>query len=411
MIPRRTRRQPSRPLALGVLLSLAGTPGLARQLAPPPGFDAAAAADAGTQPLGVDRDARTPSGERQRAEQLIARGRLQTELDEFEGAETSLLEGIDLLIVAQGEFAADLIDPYVALSRTYGRSGRTAEAITVLEHARHISQRNFGLFNLEQASLLEEMGGVYERSGDTAKALETQHDRLNLALRRYGEDDPRAIPYRYHLAEYYERSRMRSGARDQYAAVVDYLESAAGEDDGALLKPLAAVVRMDMLLGEHTRARRRLVEVLELSDNATAIDRATALAVLGDWEMARRRLDGALEYYGQAYSVLAAERPALAAQFFSKPALIDFIPPLSPADRGGRRDTDAWGAVTARFGVSATGQATSVTIVTSTPPGLMDSHYLARISEARFRPRLVAGRPVATHTVRFEHRFRYYAAD
>jgi len=396
MIRPPTIPRPGRPAAAALFACLAGATALA-QLGPSVGDEM--------------RPAGEPLHARRQAEALIGLGQIQTELAEFESAEENFLSGIDILEAEDGEYSATLIEPYLSLARVYVQGERGADAVTVLEHVRHISQRNFGLFNLEQSTLLDELSRAYELAGETSEAHRIQRERLNLALRQFGPDDLRMIPYRYHLAEYYELSRMRASAAAQYQAVVEIQEARLGESDGALLEPLTELVRIDILLGRTTHARRRLTEVLELSENARALSTGAALAVLGDWEMSHQRPEAALDYYGRAYASLAAEASSLAADYFSKPVLIDFIPPASPVDRRGGADPHAWGAITAQFDVSAEGRASDIRVLAATPPGLMDTLYVRRLAESYFRPRLVAGEPVHTEAVRFEHRFRYYVDD
>ena len=327
-------------------------------------------------------------------EELVERARLQTELAEYEDAQGSYLAGIDRLIEANGEYSPTLIEPL--------------EAITVLQQAQHISQRNFGLLNLEQTALLDEMSRAYLAIGDTVEAQNIQRRRLTLAQRRFGEDDPRVIPFHNQLADYYDLSRMRVHARDQYEAVLAVQRENFGESDGRLLIPLSELVRIDIQLGDPSAARRRLLRVLESSENATPLEIANALAILGDWELARRRVEAALPYYRDAYATLAAEDPVAAAEYFEAPRFVDFVPPPSPVDLRGNEAPYAWGSITARFRVSAEGAASDIAIVEATPRGLMDSAYAQRLASASFRPRLLDGEPAETSGITYRHEFRYF---
>ena len=342
---------------------------------------------------------------------LIALGAVQTDLNEFAAAEGTYLRGIERLTAAHGEFAPILIDPYRGLAQVYVRSSRSPEALTVLEHAQHISQRNYGLFNVEQTIILDEMSEVYAAAGDTRSAQEIQQERLNIGLRRFGEDDLDVIPFRYHLAEYYELSRMHGRAREQYEDVIEIQESHLDRYSGDLLKPLREIVRIDILTGDRSSARHRLQEILELGTQIPAMDRARSLAVLGDWALTNGQLALGLSHYRDADAVLAADGDSRVVELFSSPALINFIPPPSPVDRTGGSEPYEWGAISADFEISAEGRARNVRIVAATPPGLMDARYRARLMESYFRPRLVAGEPVATPHVRFTHQFRYFRAD
>ena len=356
-------------------------------------------------------DAATLPGGGAQARALLELGAVQADLNELDAAEGTYLQGIERLTEAHGEFAPILLDPYRALAQVYLRSSRYPEALTILQHAQHISQRNHGLFNVEQTVILDEMSEVYATAGDTRNAQEIQRQRLNIGLRRYGEDDLLLVPFRYHLAEYYELSRMRAKAREQYQNVIEIQESHLDRNSGELLKPLRELVRIDILSGDSTSARRRLEEILERGVDSSAVERARSLAVLGDWALTNGQLEIGLSRYRDADAVLAATEDPQVAEFFSSPALINFIPPPSPVDRTAGSKPYEWGTISADFEISAEGRARNVQIVAATPPGLMDARYKRRLMESYFRPRLVAGEPIATPHVRFTHQFRYFPAD
>jgi len=345
------------------------------------------------------------------AQALIELGAVQAELTEFDSAERSYLGGIERLIEEHGEFSPRLIDPYRGLARVYASDGRHAEALTVLEHAQHITDRNFGLFGTEQNVILDELSQTYEGAGDTRSAQEIQQERLAIGRRRHGQDDPGVIPYYYDLAAYYELSRMRAKAREQYEAVIEIQESHFDRHSAELLKPLRGLIRIDTLSGNSSSARRRLEEILELGTDISAIERAQSLIVLGDWALSYGQVETGLNRYRDAYATLATDDDSAATVLFSSPALINFIPPPSPVDRAKGINAYAWGEISAVFEITSDGRARNVEIVSATPPGLMDDRYKRRLMESYFRPRLVDGEPAATGQVRFTHDFRYFPAD
>ena len=336
----------------------------------------------------------------------IERGRLELESARLEDAQASYLEGIGQLTAELGADSPALIEPYSELARIYMLNSQPLEAITVLETARDVSHRNYGLFNLEQVPLLDEIGNAHLMLGDTVEAQNLQRERLNVALRRFGEDDPRTIPYRNHLATYYDRSRMRLLAREEYEAILEIQRDAFGDNDGRLLIPLSQLTAIDIRLGNSRSARGRLMRVLESSDNATPLQRANALAVLGDWEQARSRTEAALDHYREAYGALHGDQPTLAEEFFASPRFIDFAPPASPVDWQSSPDSYGWGFIELQFSVSAGGKATNIVVSRANPPLLMDELYARRLAEARFRPRLAGGEPAPTGRVSYRHDFR-----
>ncbi|MGI9259899.1 MAG: tetratricopeptide repeat protein [Gammaproteobacteria bacterium] len=345
------------------------------------------------------------------ADSLFELGALQTELSEYDDAADTYLRGVENLIDSEGEFSPLLIDPYVNLADVYRRDGQYPEAITVLEHAQHISQRNFGLFNSDQVSIIHEMGRVYETAGDTRSAQEVQQRLLELGLRQHGDDSLEIVPFHYELAEYYEASRMRTKAREHYETVVEIREIHYGELAPELLEPLRALLRYDILSSDIGFARRRIEEILESGAMIPALERALSMVVVGDWELTVRREESALALYTEAYAVLAASDPASADALFASPVAINFIPPPSPVDLSGPVDNFAWGGVTAQFEVTANGRARYVEIVEALPANLMEARYRRRLRETYFRPRLADGVPAVTASVRFTHDFRYFVPE
>jgi tetratricopeptide (TPR) repeat protein len=346
-------------------------------------------------------------------EDLAALARIQNELGERDTAEKNFLRAIDLIEMADGEYALRLIEAYRGLGRTYIKSARYPEAIAALEQAQHISQRNLGLFNVEQTPLIDDITTAYLGIGDTVEARRMQLERLDNAVRRYGADDPRVFPFRYQLADYYQKSRLPVSAREQYAAVLEAQESHLGAEHPALLPPLRQLVRIDLLTAqtEETAAHDRLVSILEKNPDMDVVERGLSLATLGDWAIVANDPAKARDYYNQAWTVLSANPKLDVASFFAKPAMIDFVPPLSAVDRGVRsRRPYSWGQIVFKFDVSADGRPLNVAKVAerSQPTSAIESTYNRRLRETHFRPRIVDGQPVATENVELTHFFRFY---
>jgi tetratricopeptide (TPR) repeat protein len=345
------------------------------------------------------------------ANDILHLARIQAELQEFDAAEANFLRAIEMLETSGGEYSTALIAPYHALGRTYINSRRFPEAVAVLEQAQHISQRSAGLFNVEQSDIIDDMTMAHLGLGNTVEARSLQLQRLDNAVRRFGADDPRVIPFHNHLGDYYDRSRLRLSAREQYAKVLSIQEQQAGVDDSSLLPTVRKLMQIDLLLGRSEETKARLDKLLA-NPEVDAHERALSLAVLGDWAIVQEDPELARQYYADAYLALQRQDAAQAEGLFAKPTMIDFIPPLSPVDRGTRsRRPYAWGSIVLEFDVSADGRASEVRTVSANPPDLLDTAYSRRIREAHFRPRLVASEPVATSDVQLTHYVRLYVRD
>ena len=342
---------------------------------------------------------------------LAALGLVQAELRNTDDALTNLLDAIALVEEAEGAYSATLVEYYRGLGRTYIKSGQYTQAIVSLEQAQHISQRNLGLFNVEQSPVLDDITTAYLGLGNTVEARNMQLERLENAVRRYGAGDPRVIPYRYTLGKYYEQSRLPDSAREQYEEVLKAQESRLGAADAELLAPLRELVSLDLLVtqGADPQRRDRLAALLEQNVQAPATERGLSLALLGDWALVAGDAAAAHDYYRQAWTALRANPELDVSGYFSKPVMIDFVAPLSPVDRNERSRPYTWAQISLEFDVSADGLPADVRVVTRDPlTSALQSRYSRRLRETHFRPRLVDGRPVATTNVRSTHYVRRY---
>jgi tetratricopeptide (TPR) repeat protein len=342
---------------------------------------------------------------------LAALGLIQAELRNTEDALTNLIQAIGIVEDAEGETSVTLVEYYRGLGRTYIKSGQYQQAIVSLEQARHISQRNLGLFNVEQSPVLDDITTAYLGLGDTVEARNTQVERLENAVRRYGAADPRVIPYRYTLGKYYEQSRLPESAREQYQEVLKAHESRLGATNVELLTPLRELVALDLLVaqGSEPERRDRLAALLEQNEHAPAAERGLSLALLGDWAVVTGDPAAAHDYYRQAWLAFRANPELDPAGYFSKPVMIDFVPPLSPVDRNERSRPYTWAEIALEFDVSADGLPADVRIATRDPlTTSLQTRYSRRMRETHFRPRLVDGEPAATANVRSTHYVRRY---
>ncbi len=416
---------------IGCSASFVHGPARAQPEPPPPGLldDAPAsepARPAETHPLRRARDALLDAGDAaaalRPAEQLVERADAVSDpayprdlvrlgvalslLGEHEAAEQRFLAAADAIRAAEGEFALALVEPYRALGQGYVRERRFVEAIAALEQAQHVSQRNLGLFTIAQTAVIDDLTTAYLGLGDVVTAARLQRERLDNAVRQFGERDPRTVPFRYELARYYDQSRLRGAARQQYEHVLEALEPLG--DEAALLEPLRQLLRIELRLRDRDEARVRIASILDGGAEVCVIERARSLAALGDFALARDgELEAARAHYAEAYALLA-DAADERARLFDQPQILDFVAPLTAVDRGERSRPYAWGTIVLRFDVEPDGRARNISVVSAEPDGLVDAAYVRRIGEAHFRPRIVAGEPARTADVRYTHYFRYY---
>jgi len=342
---------------------------------------------------------------------LLSLARVEAGLGDLDAAERDYLRADEILREEDAPVALRIAAKQ-AVGRVYISAQRFPEAIAALEEARTLSRESAGLFNVEQSGLMDDLTLAHIGVGNTVAARDLQVQRLENAERRFGPDDPRMIPFLSHLGDYYDRSRLRVSAREQYTRALEIGERELGADARPNLEMLRRLIAIDLALGESGEARERLASILASSDDIAPAERGQSLAVLGDWALVNETLEAALDYYSEAYAVLAVDGPGNAAAYFAEPRMIDFVPPLTPVDRATRSDRWAWGDLVLEFEVGADGRAYDVKTRRAEPrQPRITSAYTRRISETHFRPRLRDGEAVTTTDVRYNQSFRYYVRD
>jgi tetratricopeptide (TPR) repeat protein len=343
---------------------------------------------------------------------VLMLGRIHAGLRDFEAAELDYLKAIEMISDEDGEFTPALVDIHQALGRVYINARRFPEAIAVLEQGQAISRRNEGLFNVDQSGLIDDLTLAQLGTGNTIAARDLQVERLENAQRRFGDDDSRLIPFHTHLGDYYDSSRLRVSAREQYSRALELSEVHYGTQSNQAVALLRRLTEIDLMLDDETPARERLEAVLASDAEISPIERGLSLATLGDWAIVNELTELATTNYDEAYRLLDQSPGVDAVQFFATPKMLNFVPPLSSVDRGARSLPWTWGDLELEFEVSADGRVRNVDAV-SMEPRIRDlrNDFVRRMREAYFRPRLIDGRPVTTEDVRYRQSFRYYVED
>lgn len=333
-------------------------------------------------------------------------------LGRFDEAEAGLLEAIDSFQDVDARDGASVVTPLHLLGRLYLRERRFPQAIAALEEARTMSRRTFGLYNVDQSSVLDDLTTAHLGLGDTETARDLQMDRLETAQRQYGIDDPRVIPYHHHLGDYYAQSRLLASAREQYDTALEIALAHGDETQALVALRMAAATELQMMQPGPTIERlREMLASLEAtgSDAAGAShERGLAHAVLGDAALIDADTSLAERHYARSWQLLEAAGQVDPAEFFADPAIVRFTAPASDVDVAVRSLPYAWGTIALEFVVDEDGRVEEITGVGAQPADLMEEAYVERLRQAVFRPTLVDGVPETAEGVVFTHYFRFY---
>ncbi|MEQ1801457.1 MAG: hypothetical protein ABL989_06015 [Gammaproteobacteria bacterium] len=232
--------------------------------------------------------------------------------------------------------------------------------------------------------------------------------------KRYGTDAVERVPGLYEAARWYAWADLTGRERDALTAAIPLLERAYGPRDPRLAWPLRTLAsscvrsRSDVDVARAALDRALKLDYRDTRDDV--IERAAVFATRGDVEALFVEPAAGATWYRTAWQRLADSKragPDVANATFADPKPIYVNVPDEPfTSRRGEIDHFAAGTVSFGFTVTALGTIDELRLRQSLAPMESVPDPVTRaFREARYRPRLVAGEPVATPDHGFELRF------
>ena len=291
-----------------------------------------------------------------------------------------------------------LLNQLVDLHSLQGDIGEASAALAYMES---ISERTDGRLSMQHAATLAAIGGWYCRLGD----FESGRQRFRRSIVRLRDDDDEAlIGALLGLA----RCSFHELAAEGIATSPESLDSYRGpvlRRNRMSIGSPAFRYRVHKVLrpegDEALRYAARLAETATLAPER----RAAVLLQVGDWFQAKDHARTARRYYASAQRWLlrsvAADDPLAAPVqvLYPVPALALRSSPAGEAAASERY-------VEVEFTVRADGHIDRERVLTREPGKSAADETLQALQAARYRPRLVDGKPLDTAGVRFRQAFR-----
>lgn len=381
-------------------------------------------------------------------------------------ADASRYEASLQTLESNGAWDDSLAQELLSLGAVQQRLGEHLQAIETFDRATHLTRVNRGLYSLQQMPAVESRIASFLALGDWEEADRLQQYAFHVHTRALESDDPALIPALERLASWhltaffraldefppdrlfdaytlYEKALVlstRSPERD-IQREIEYLNqmvgvaylvartssrqysglpSASRNGDMARLANSDARISRNELhrangYGQGEAALERIIslhEQLPQQDESMVLDRAEAIARLGDWYVLFDRRRSATEAYERAWQLLAAHDPQQAEAFFARVPVLPQFPTFSDERRLAVHEVIPEnmqaGYVDVRLAVNQHGRARNIEVVDRLPADKEQvSARLARdLRTTRLRPRVVDGETVDTDRVSL--RFPYW---
>lgn len=366
----------------------------------------------------------------------------QFQRGDIAGAEDNYLRALTLLEDLEGISSPHFVAPLAGLGAIYANQGRHELAIDFYRRAIVISHRAHGLFNSAQTPLQDALASSYMALGLYTDAEACYRYLVQIAARNYGADDLRTLPALWQLGQWYESVYNYLSARLTYAHIYNLVRRESGNKNRDVIEALLAIARMyrmhfwddpavasqsfaaaeQLAIGplpgidsyvkrdfetfrldrNGQRALQRALDVLEDQEDPPIDLLLKTLVEFGDWYMASRQPDLALDYYGRAARLAAARAPDTENPPLQAPRLAVYHAPASATTyRLLPHSQLIVRNATFTLTVNARGEPTDITLVSSDMSDMQTFQVRQALQGARFSPRYEGEQPVATAGVEF----------
>lgn len=361
-------------------------------------------------------------------------------------------QSVEQLEAQYGPYHEALSQELTSLGQHYRQQGQLDESRDILQRAMHVSRINSGLYNLQQAAILEQLVNTNSARQDWKSVDANQHYLFWLHQRNFQADDPRMLPVlnklgRWHLNAYDNHTHKGKvehllRAHSYYKQAIDIVSKEHGELAPQLLEHLQGYTATNYFLASHqviihqetedlggaratnitNEEKRRLLQYIQNSyrngknsidqtiriqnsnDRSSIQDKVTAELAMADWNLLFGRWHTALTLYKNIYTSLNQTLPdkLSADDFFASPVPLPQLPALedTTADK-----PSSHSYILVAFDVSPRGSARNIEFVEEFPESDTQNRIRVRraLKTSKFRPRMQQGEPVATqrHTQKF----------
>ena len=351
-----------------------------------------------------------------------------------------------------GAYSPKLSEHLVTLAALYQSKGKHLDAIDIYKRAIHVQRINEGLYNLNQAPVIERLIESQIALGDWEEAAKKHEHLFWLHQQNYGDSDPQLLPVlskmsKWHLNAYsvspVEPAKHLSTAYRMFNQSIEIIEEHYGSYDIRLIEPLQglaisyyfwarwrakqenrrptkssvheasisftnnkfteaerkAKVDRYMLNSYHNgkRSIARMREIFEADKDSDPVNAIKAQVQLGDWYMLFDRPNSAHREYQEAYQAIGEHEHLVdfRSHMFAKPRALPDLP-LIEAETGDSNAPQDY--VVVKFDVTARGDARNIEFLDSKPKDKIRNRVTVRrnLKVAKFRPKYDNGEPVNT---------------
>jgi tetratricopeptide (TPR) repeat protein len=368
--------------------------------------------------------------------------------DELAETERRYRDAVEAIEAGGGAYDPRLSQQLLGLGLSYQQAGRHLEAVETLSRAAHITRVNEGLFSASGIPIIEQLIESHAALGEWEEVGNRYHQMFRIHNRAFGSGDVRILPALEKLSSWHMNAYMEElgsdplnhlmTARNLYDSAASIIQTSYGLADPRLANVLRRRALVDYYLAAYTPAAETIefgtgggeipggvnyavnsytsgrqalatvVEIYQQNPDSSPIDKASALAELGDWHLLFRRRQSAMGIYREAWNLAYGNEgteQSTSDAIFDRPRALPIVPAEFDAAAIDPTERSATGYVLISFDVTERGEADAIEIIEAEPANAdaRIKRLRKRLQDTPFRPRFENGEPVATPGVKYRY--------
>lgn len=319
-------------------------------------------------------------------------------------AQQNFEDAIAQMVSLGDRLTPGLVKPLQGLARSQHALGDYQEADRTYRRAVHVHRVNYGLHDLQQASLVGELIDLLVEAGDFDAADGVQTYQLEVLRNNLDETDPRVINAWERRGQILSNRGRHVDAQENYVFAADVMRNVDGPNSLAqvpLLRSLSDSYLDHANADLFTRIEMARVElekiilILERNPSASSADRGQAHLDMGNFMLRFGDWNAALRHYRKAWEYLDAdaESIALRSQYFDGPEVVNL--------RAGETvNAAAHEQIPLLITIDGRGEVTDVALAEEVISADLAGRAKSIGRKLRYRPTFREGMPLETESIR-----------
>ena len=337
-------------------------------------------------------------------------------VEDFENAQASFLQCIDLIEANQNIISPELISPLYGFALTLNRSGQYETAITILERALRINHVNQGFHNLDQLKIHDTLTESFIGVKNFEQANHHQTFQVFVNKKHFGVNNSMVDESLIKLSSWYKRTGQIFLEREVHDELLERQTNRTTDQIKPLIETYKNISfshrREGVDIYQSLSPLKQALEKINAMENTDLFLKFEVLLDLGDTYTSYGRVQSGMRAYEECWNLIDEDpgMSQLIKERFSRPVKIRniLLPGIYPLPEvGEENEADQTGYISLRYAIDVNGKTANIEVIESDPEGFIDRVAVSAIKKTVYRPVYIEAEPQESSDINFRHEFLY----